>query len=118
MTMPIDLVLVRHGESEGNAARRFSVGGDNSVFTEELCGRHTAPTTSAPLYIWIRPILSRKTCSIGTPKYLVGNVTGATFANSYVDRTVIFWVGGPVGMGMVHNVMHAFFEQVVGGTIS
>jgi NAD+ kinase len=42
MTMPIDLVLVRHGESEGNAARRSSLAGDNSVFTEEFCGRHNS----------------------------------------------------------------------------
>ncbi len=42
MTMPIDLVLVRHGESEGNAARRSSMAGDNSVFTEEFCSRHNS----------------------------------------------------------------------------
>jgi hypothetical protein len=42
MTMPIDLVLVRHGESEGNAARRSSMDGDNSVFTEEFCSRHNS----------------------------------------------------------------------------
>jgi len=42
MTMPIDLVLVRHGESEGNVARRSSAAGDNSVFTEEFCGRHNS----------------------------------------------------------------------------
>jgi len=42
MTMPIDLVLVRHGESEGNAARRSSVAGDNSLFTEEFCSRHNS----------------------------------------------------------------------------
>jgi NAD+ kinase len=42
MTMPIDLVLVRHGESEGNVARRFSVAGDNSVFTDEFCSRHNS----------------------------------------------------------------------------
>jgi len=40
--MPIDLVLVRHGESEGNLARRFSLAGDNSVFTEEFCARHNS----------------------------------------------------------------------------
>jgi NAD+ kinase len=40
MTMPIDLVLVRHGESEGNAARRLSIAGDNSAFTQEFCSRH------------------------------------------------------------------------------
>jgi NAD+ kinase len=42
MAMPVDLVLVRHGESEGNAARRFSVQGDNSVFTDEFCNRHSS----------------------------------------------------------------------------
>jgi NAD+ kinase len=42
MTMPVDLVLVRHGESEGNAARRSSMDGDNSVFTEEFCSRHNS----------------------------------------------------------------------------
>lgn len=42
MTMPIDLVLVRHGESEGNVARRSSVAGDNSLFTEEFCSRHNS----------------------------------------------------------------------------
>src|SRR5271154_4881825 len=40
MTMPIDLVLVRHGESEGNAARRLSFAGDDSAFTQEFCSRH------------------------------------------------------------------------------
>jgi NAD+ kinase len=42
MTMPIDLVLIRHGESEGNAARRCSAAGDNAVFTEEFCRRHNS----------------------------------------------------------------------------
>jgi len=40
--MPIDLVLVRHGESEGNVARRSSLAGDNSLFTEEFCARHNS----------------------------------------------------------------------------
>jgi NAD+ kinase len=42
MTMPLDLVLVRHGESEGNVARKFSDGGDDSIFTEEFCNRHNS----------------------------------------------------------------------------
>lgn len=42
MTMPIDLILVRHGESEGNAARRHSAAGDHSAFTEEFCSRHSS----------------------------------------------------------------------------
>lgn len=40
MSMPIDLVLVRHGESEGNVARGLSEQGDESVFTDEFCQRH------------------------------------------------------------------------------
>jgi NAD+ kinase len=40
--MPLDLVLVRHGESEGNVASRFAEAGDNSVFSEEFCNRHNS----------------------------------------------------------------------------
>jgi len=39
--MPIDLVLVRHGTSEGNAAKRMSEQGDHSAIAK-LKGRHTA----------------------------------------------------------------------------
>jgi NAD+ kinase len=42
MPMPLDLVLVRHGESEGNVARKLSDGGDDSIFTEEFCNRHNS----------------------------------------------------------------------------
>lgn len=42
MALPIDLVLVRHGESEGNLARRLSEHGDNSLFTQEFCRRHSS----------------------------------------------------------------------------
>ncbi|OGZ19374.1 MAG: hypothetical protein A2494_01285 [Candidatus Lloydbacteria bacterium RIFOXYC12_FULL_46_25] len=41
MTLPIDLVLVRHGESEGNAAKRLSETGDDRG-VRELEKRHTA----------------------------------------------------------------------------
>ncbi|MEY2665373.1 MAG: hypothetical protein RLZZ480_478 [Candidatus Parcubacteria bacterium] len=41
MTMPIDLVLVRHGESEGNAAKRRSRAGEAGLYDEVLGGRHT-----------------------------------------------------------------------------
>ncbi|MDP3996104.1 MAG: phosphoglycerate mutase family protein [bacterium] len=40
MSLPIDLVLIRHGQSEGNAAKRRSEKGDNSGY-ELLSGRHT-----------------------------------------------------------------------------
>jgi NAD+ kinase len=42
MTMPLDLVLVRHGQSEGNVAKKRSKSGDDSDFTEEFCGRHSS----------------------------------------------------------------------------
>jgi len=42
MALPIDLVLVRHGQSEGNAAKRLSEKGDNSAYTAEFRERHTS----------------------------------------------------------------------------
>src|ERR1700749_2254492 len=32
MSLPLDLVFVRHGQSEGNAAKRLSEKGDDSVY--------------------------------------------------------------------------------------
>ncbi|MBU0625059.1 histidine phosphatase family protein [Patescibacteria group bacterium] len=40
--MPIDLVLVRHGESEGNVANKLSRRGDDSAFTEDFLRRHSS----------------------------------------------------------------------------
>ncbi|MFH0831220.1 MAG: phosphoglycerate mutase family protein [Parcubacteria group bacterium] len=42
MTMPIDLVIVRHGESEGNVANRLSRRGDDRHFTLEFLARPSA----------------------------------------------------------------------------
>jgi len=42
MTMPINLVLVRHGESEGNVANRRSRKGDHGAFTAEFLRRHSS----------------------------------------------------------------------------
>lgn len=41
MTLPLDLVLVRHGQSEGNAAKRLSEAGDHSAYTEAFRQRHS-----------------------------------------------------------------------------
>lgn len=41
MSLPIDLVLIRHGESEGNAAKRLSEKGDNSAFNAINTRRHS-----------------------------------------------------------------------------
>lgn len=40
MSLPNDIILVRHGESEGNLAYRQSRRGDDSAFTEEFRSRH------------------------------------------------------------------------------
>jgi len=40
--MPIDLVLVRHGESEGNLAQTRSKKGDETDWTQEFKERHTS----------------------------------------------------------------------------
>jgi NAD+ kinase len=42
MTMPLDLVLVRHGESEGNVAFGKSRQGDDSHFTQAFLARHSS----------------------------------------------------------------------------
>jgi len=40
MAMPIDLILVRHGQSEGNAAHAKSRRGDDSDFSGDFLNRH------------------------------------------------------------------------------
>lgn len=42
MTMPIDLVLVRHGQSLGNLASKRSRKGDNSFFTDDFMRHHSS----------------------------------------------------------------------------
>ena len=39
--LPIDIILVRHGQSEGNKANKASRHGDNSFFTPEFHNRHS-----------------------------------------------------------------------------
>lgn len=41
MTLPLDLILVRHGQSEGNAAKRLSEKGDHSAYSETFLKRHS-----------------------------------------------------------------------------
>lgn len=42
MTMPLNFVLVRHGESEGNFVRHRERGGDHSLFTEAFKRVHSS----------------------------------------------------------------------------
>lgn len=46
--LPQDLILVRHGESEGNVASRASKDGDESHFTPEFRGRHSSVFRLSP----------------------------------------------------------------------
>ncbi|OGM96724.1 MAG: hypothetical protein A3B86_04810 [Candidatus Yanofskybacteria bacterium RIFCSPHIGHO2_02_FULL_38_22b] len=39
--LPIDLILVRHGQSEGNKANKASRDGDNRFFTPEFSDKHS-----------------------------------------------------------------------------
>src|SRR3989344_2554530 len=39
--LPIDIVLVRHGQSEGNKANKYSRKGDNKFFTPEFLDKHS-----------------------------------------------------------------------------
>jgi broad specificity phosphatase PhoE len=39
--LPLELILVRHGQSEGNVANKASVKNDNSFFTPEFRQRHS-----------------------------------------------------------------------------
>lgn len=41
MPLPVDLIFVRHGQSEGNVATKASEKGDHGFFTEEFCNRHS-----------------------------------------------------------------------------
>ena len=40
--LPVDLVLVRHGQSEGNVANRRAERGDKRIFTPEFRLRHSS----------------------------------------------------------------------------
>jgi len=42
MTLPINLVLVRHGQSEGNLAKRRSEAGEHGDIDRVFANRHTS----------------------------------------------------------------------------
>jgi len=83
MTLPIDLVLVRHGQSEGNKAKRRSEQGDHSAFTTEFRRRHTSTHRLTPLGRqqaeraghWLRAEFFK--ASVGFDRYLVSEYVRA-----------------------------------------
>ena len=66
MALPLDLILVRHGQSEGNAAKRLSEKSDHTAYTKEFRNRHSASLRLTDLGRkqaqtageWINPLLS------------------------------------------------------------
>jgi NAD+ kinase len=68
MTMPMDLVLVRHGESEGNVVYGRARQGDHGLFTPEFLSRHSSRWRLTPLGIeqahsagaWLRQHISEQ----------------------------------------------------------
>lgn len=50
--MPLDLLLVRHGQSEGNVASAASKKGDDSHYTEEFLNRHSSKWRLTGQGIW------------------------------------------------------------------
>lgn len=50
--MPLDLVLVRHGESEGNLANKRSRQGNHADFTKEFVDRHSSEFRLTDRGVW------------------------------------------------------------------
>lgn len=85
MAMPMDLVLVRHGESEGNVAHARSREGDDRCFTPEFRARHSAnwrltdrgTEQARAAGAWIRQNVSRSFDRYHTSEYLRARETAA-----------------------------------------
>lgn len=73
MTMPRNLVLVRHGQSEGNVATHRSRAGDDSLFTPEFLERHSSTFRLTDL---------GKKQAAAAGEWIKNNVEG----NGYFDR--------------------------------
>lgn len=76
MGMPIDLVLVRHGESEGNIAHSLSGKGNHKHFTNEFKSRHSSE--------WRLTDLGRRQARIAG-KWIKKNI-GSTFDKAYTSE--------------------------------
>ncbi|OIN91671.1 hypothetical protein AUJ42_01460 [Candidatus Collierbacteria bacterium CG1_02_44_10] len=57
---PLELVFVRHGESEGNVAVKAAENGDTSFFTDEFKKRHSSTWNLNPEHDAWRPITHKK----------------------------------------------------------
>lgn len=83
--MPVDLVLVRHGRSEGNEAREQSRQGDNGCYTEEFRARRNREWRLTDLGIvqaqaagrWVRKYVSPTFSRYYTSEYVRARETAA-----------------------------------------
>ncbi|MEK7464481.1 MAG: phosphoglycerate mutase family protein [Patescibacteria group bacterium] len=83
--MPLNLVLVRHGESEGNLARSYSRKGDDSKYTAEFKNRHSSlfkltdrgRTQAASAGNWIKENINPNFFRYYTSEYLRAMETAA-----------------------------------------
>ncbi len=76
MTMPKHLVLVRHGESEGNVATKLSRAGDDRLHTPEFAARHSSS--------W-RLTDKGKEQATTVGRWLRENIFGGVFDRHYVS---------------------------------
>jgi NAD+ kinase len=94
MAMPIDLVLVRHGQAEGNVARSASEAGDDGLFTEEFCKRHSSKqrltkrgrAQAALTGAWIRSEIGGR-----FDRYIVSGYVRAMETAALLDLSVARW---------------------------
>lgn len=93
--MPVELVLVRHGRSEGNEAREQSKQGDDSPYTPEFRARRNREWRLTDLGIaqaqaagrWVREHISPTFSRYYTSEYLRARETAG-----YLDLTGASWV--------------------------
>ncbi|MBW3653946.1 MAG: histidine phosphatase family protein [Actinobacteria bacterium] len=93
--MPVDLVLVRHGRSEGNEAREQSKQGDDSAYTEQFRARRNREWRLTDLGIaqalaageWIREQIAPTFSRYYTSEYLRARETAA-----YLGLAEACWV--------------------------
>ena len=77
--MPVELVLVRHGESEGNVAAARSKRGDHSSYSPEFSARHSSSWRLTDKGVW-----EAQTAGEWIRQNILGGVFQAHFVSDYV----------------------------------
>lgn len=108
MSMPNDLILTRHGESEGNVARRNERAGDTSIFTDGFVttpGRRWELTDvgyaqSACVGSWLSGVTDQRTVELdpapvrfySSPFARATQTAAALGLATFRGRPVVWWV--------------------------